>query len=261
MGWREGAGELDARMLERPLPSDAVGKLGAWLAGDGAPYADGTGAHAVRYIPASWAGIRPWPSGLAEQAGRKPTSLSRAQVLAVVRTGVATASWTETLIASYVWGQGDNGYGAYRLGEILRPAPVEAVLAQAIALLATDGAVAGYRRLSGAIAGLGPAFFTKFLYFAGGAVADAPGPCPLILDQRIARVLRAYTTRLGEEIGLEEPAKLAAWLWSDGGWTPHRYDMYLRWTHGATVRLAGSTHWPLAPDLLELALFSGAWTP
>ncbi|MGW3931390.1 8-oxoguanine DNA glycosylase OGG fold protein [Streptomyces microflavus] len=247
-------------MIERPLPSAAVGQLGAWLAGDGAPYADGTGEHAVRYIPGSWAGIRPWPSGLAEQAERKPTSLSRAQVLAVARTGAATASWTETLIASYVWGQGDNGYGAYRLGEILRPAPVETVLAQAVALLATDGAVAGYSRLSGAIAGLGPAFFTKFLYFAGGAVVDAPGPRPLILDQRRARALRAYTTRLGEEIQLEEPAKLAAWLWSDGGWTPHRYSVYLRWTHGATGQLAGATHWPLAPDLLELALFSGAWT-
>ncbi|MEV8226703.1 hypothetical protein AB0P41_11680 [Streptomyces sp. NPDC079167] len=242
MGWREGAGELDARMLERPLPVDAVGKLGAWLAGDGAPYADGTGEHAVRYIPGSWAGIRPWPSALAEQVGRKPTLLSRAQVSAVARTGAATATWTETLIASYVWGQGDNGYGAYRLGEILRPAPVEAVLAQTIALLATDGAVAAYRSPIGAIAGLGPAFFTKFLYFAGGAVVHAPGLRPLILDQRIARVLCAYTTRLGEEIGLDEPAKLAAWLWSDGGWTPHRYDMYLRWTHGATVQLASSTH-------------------
>ncbi|WP_073734810.1 8-oxoguanine DNA glycosylase OGG fold protein [Streptomyces sp. CB02488] len=198
---------------------------------------------------------------LAEQVGREPTSLSRAQVLGVARTGAATASWTETLVASYVWGQGDNGYGAHRLNEILRPGPVEAVLAEAIALLATDGAVAGYRRLSGAIAGLGPAFFTKFLYFAGGAVPDAPGPRPLILDQRIARVLRAHTTRLGEGIGLEEPARLAAWLWSDGGWTPHRYDMYLRWVRGVTGQLAGSTHWPLAPDLLELALFSGAWTP
>lgn len=182
-------------------------------------------------------------------------------MLAVARTGVATASWTETLVASYVWGQGDIGYGAHRLGEILRPAPVEAVLTQAIALLATDGAVAGYRRLSGSTAGLGPAFFTKFLYFAGGAVVDAPGLRPLILDQRIARVLRAYTTRLGEEIGLEEPAELAAWLWSGGGWTPHRYDVYLRWVHGATGQLAGSTQWPLAPDLLELALFSGAWNP
>ncbi|MFJ2644586.1 hypothetical protein [Streptomyces sp. NPDC087511] len=248
-------------MLERPLPSDAVGQPGAWLVGDGAPYADGTGEHAVRYIPGSWAGIRPWPLALAEQVGRKPISLSRAQVLAVARTGAAMASWTETLVASYVWGQGNIGYGAHRLGEILRPAPVEAVLAQAIALLATDGAVAAYRSLSGAIAGLGPAFFTKFLYFAGGAVVDAPGPRPLIFDQRIARVLRAYTTRLGEKIGLEEPAKLAAWLWSDGGWTPHRYAVYLRWVHGATDQLAGSTHWPLAPDLLELALFSGAWDP
>ncbi|MCX4547492.1 hypothetical protein [Streptomyces sp. NBC_01500] len=168
-----------------------MGKLGAWLAGDGAPYADGTGARAVRSIPTSWAGIRPWPSALAEQVGRKPTSLSRAQVLTVARTGAATATWTDILIASYVWGQGDNGYGAYRLGEILRPAPVEEVLAQAVAVLAADGAVAGYRRLSGAIAGLGPAVFTKFLYFAGGAVVDAPGPRPLILDQRIARVLRA----------------------------------------------------------------------
>ncbi|MFE7519630.1 8-oxoguanine DNA glycosylase OGG fold protein [Streptomyces halstedii] len=248
-------------MLEHPLPADAVGKLGAWLAGDGAPYADGTGEHADRYIPASWADILPWPAALAEQVGHKPTSLSRAQVLAVARTGAATATWTETLIASYVWGQGDNGYGAYRLGEILRPAPVGELLAQAVAVLATDGAVAGYRRLSGAIARLGPAFFIKFLYFAGVAVVDAPGPCPLILDQRIARVLRAYTTRLGEEIGLEEPAKLAAWLWSDGGWTSHRYDVYLRWAHVATDQLAGSTHWPLAPDLLELALFSGAWNP
>nr|WP_141707737.1 hypothetical protein [Streptomyces sp. PpalLS-921] len=162
---------------------------------------------------------------MAEQVGRRPTLLRRAQVLAVARTGAATASWTETLVASYVWGQGENGYGAHRLGEILRPAPVEAVLAQATALLAADGAVAGYRRLSGAIAGLGPAFYTKFLYFAGGVVVDAPGPRPLVLDQRIARVLRAYTTRLGEEIGLEEPAKLAAWVWSDGGWTPHRYYM------------------------------------
>lgn len=109
--------------------------------------------------------------------------------------------------------------------------------------------MAAYRRLRSAIAGLGPAFFTKFLYFVGGAVPDVPGPRPLILDRRIARVLRAYATRLGEEAGLGEAAKLAAWLWSDGGWTPHRYDMYLRWMHGATGQLAASTHRPPALDL------------
>ncbi|WP_411572638.1 8-oxoguanine DNA glycosylase OGG fold protein [Streptomyces anulatus] len=137
--------------------------------------------------------MRPWPSGLAEQVGRKPTSLSRAQVLAVARTGAATASWTETLVASYVWGQGDIGYGAHRLDA---PAPVEAALAQAVALLAANGPgelPQAERRDRRPWTGV----LTKFLYFAGGAVADAPGPRPLILDRRIARVLRAYTTRLG----------------------------------------------------------------
>ncbi|MGW5480918.1 8-oxoguanine DNA glycosylase OGG fold protein [Streptomyces sp. NPDC004008] len=248
-------------MLERPLPSDAVGKLGAWLAGDGARYADGTGLHAVRYVPASWEEIRPWPSALSGSAEPKPTALSRAQVLEVARAGANASRWTETLVAGYVWGQGDNGYGAYRLGEILRDSSVEAVLGRAVAVLADEGAVAAYRRLRGAIRGLGPAFFTKFLYFVGGAIPDVPGPRPLVLDQRIARVVRAYATQVGEEAGLEQPARLATWLWSDGGWTPHRYGVYLRWMHGATEQLARSTHWPPTPDLLELALFSGAWTP
>ncbi|MBY8840392.1 hypothetical protein [Streptomyces sp. SP2-10] len=171
------------------------------------------------------------------------------------------SSWTETLVASYVWGQGDNGYGAYRLGEILRDSSAEAVLGRAVAVLADDGAVAAYRELRGAIRGLGPAFFTKFLYFIGGAVPDVPGPRPLVLDQRIARVVRAYATQVGQEAGLEQPARLATWLWSDGGWTPHRYSVYLRWMHGATEQLTRSAHWPPTPDLLELALFRGAWTP
>ncbi|WP_353051355.1 hypothetical protein [Streptomyces sp. Caat 7-52] len=58
-----------------------------------------------------------------------------------------------------------------------------------------------------------------------------------------------------------QPARLATWLWSDGGWTPHRYSVYLSWMHGATEQLTRSTHWPPTPDLLELALFRGAWTP
>jgi hypothetical protein len=78
-----------------------------------------------------------------------------------------------------------------RLKEVLRGVPVEAALAHAVTTLADDGAVAAYRQLRGAIQGLGPAFFTKFLYFAGDALTDVPRPRPLILDQRIARVLRA----------------------------------------------------------------------
>ncbi|MFB7738481.1 hypothetical protein ACFC08_29675 [Streptomyces sp. NPDC056112] len=255
---RGGTGRADARA------SPVVGRRGedGSLAGRrrGAVRRGNWPARRSLHPGPSWGEIRPWPSALSDRAEPKLTTLSRAQVLAVARAGADASSWTETLVASCVWGQGDNGYGAYRLGEILRDSSVATVLGRAVAVLADDGAVAAYRRLRGAIRGLGPAFFTKFLYFVGGAIPDVPGPRPLILDQRIARVVRAYATQVGEEAGLEQPARLATWLWSAGGWTPHRYGVYLRWIHGATEHLAPSTHWPPIPDLLELALFSGAWT-
>ncbi|MFD7409539.1 hypothetical protein ACFV7R_44605 [Streptomyces sp. NPDC059866] len=248
-------------MLQRPLPPDAAVQLGAWLAGNGAQYAGEIGAHAVGYVPAAWAGIEPWPALLADRTGGGRAAVSRAQVMAVARAGAVSSSWRETLVASYVWGQGGNGYGPHRLGQILHGPSVQTQLARAVAMLADEGAVAAYRSLRGAIPGLGPAFFTKFLYFAGAARLELPGPRPLILDQRIARVVRAYAIRVGQKAGLAEPAGLAGWLWSDGGWTAHRYDIYLGWMHAATGQLAATTHWPFAPDLLELALFGGAWNP
>ncbi|MEU6339414.1 hypothetical protein ABZ883_00445 [Streptomyces sp. NPDC046977] len=251
---------MDAGMLERPLPPDAVVALESWLAGDGAFYAHGTGTHAVGYIPAAWADIEAWPASLADRTQKQRTLLSRAEVLMVARAGWQTSNWTETFVASYIWGQGSNGYAAYRLSQLLGPA-TEEVLTEATKVLANDGAVVAYNALRGAICGLGPAFFTKFLYFAGSAISDLAGPAPLILDQRIARVVRAYATRLGGELGLEEPARLAKWLWSDGGWTAYRYNVYLRWAHGAAEQLACTTLWSETPDSLELALFSGVWDP
>ncbi|WP_322939925.1 8-oxoguanine DNA glycosylase OGG fold protein [Actinacidiphila paucisporea] len=58
-------------------------------------------------------------------------------------------------------------------------------------------------------------------------------------------------------------AKVAAWIWSDGGWTPHRYGVYLRWMTAASEQLASAgIGWPPAcPDLLELAFFEGRWNP
>ncbi|GHB75522.1 hypothetical protein GCM10010377_77380 [Streptomyces viridiviolaceus] len=254
MGWKDGAAELDARMLQRPLPADAAAKLRAWLTTEGAPYTDGTGSHAVRYRPASWVGIRPWPSLLTDCSAQGSAKLSRAEVLAVARASEESADWLPALVASYVWGQGSNGYGPYRLARILSTPSLPAYLAKAVSLLADDGAVPAYRSMRGAVPGLGPAFFTKFLYFAGSALPKVPGPRPLILDQRIARTLRGYATRAGQEAGLDQPARLAGWLWSDGGWTPHRYDVYLQWMHAAQGQI---TLWPPARDLLELAIFSG----
>lgn len=93
-----------------------------------------------------------------------------------------------------------------------------------------------------AVAWLGPAFFTKYLYFVGGGVASHPS---LILDARVARTL-----------------KVCGWhtLHSGGSWpafTYRRYcDLLRRW--------AGEAHEgsrDTAPDELELWLFRSNGEP
>jgi hypothetical protein len=85
----------------------------------------------------------------------------------------------------------------------------------------------------GAITYLGPAFFTKFLYFAGSGSPDHP--C-LILDARVAMSLHA--------IGWTS-------LRTGGAWPTWTYLRYL----GLLSRWA-SEH-GVAPDELELTLFNG----
>ena len=89
-----------------------------------------------------------------------------------------------------------------------------------------------YPRAVPAIAHLGPAFFTKYLYFAG---AGAPDHASLILDSRVAAAL--------VDIGWTS-------LHPEGGWPAETYGRYCalfaRW-----AREAGN----LRPDLFERWLF------
>lgn len=167
-------------------------------------------------------------------------------------------------MASYVWGQGRTAYGPHRLKGILEGDAVDTAVAQAALALREEDAVAGYRAMQGVVKGLGPAFFTKLLYFLSLAMASSGVPRALILDRRVARVLRRHAARVGAVMGLPSAEAIAAWTWSDGGWTPHRYDMYLQWMTAASAQLASAgVGWPdsPSPDLLELALFHGVWDP
>lgn len=263
MGRQQLADVLDAEMAARLLPDSAVAALGLWLRGAGAQYAKGTGSHTVPYTPSRWAAVVPWPGSLADRSGTGSALLSRGQAVSAVRDALAREEWAEALVASYVWGQGRTGYGPHRLAEILNESGVADRLAEAAEVLRSNGAVASYGVLRGAVKGLGPAFFTKLLYFLGPAVGSVPPTAPLILDMRVARVLRAYAAGIGEQMGEQSAAKVAAWIWSDGGWTPHRYDVYLRWMTAASEQVASAgIGWPPAcPDLLELAFFEGRWNP
>jgi hypothetical protein len=165
------------------------------------------------------------------------------------------------LVASQVWGHGDRGYGPHRAARVLARPDLAATLTEAVSLLVSDGACAAYDKLD-AVRHLGPAFHTKFLYFAGQALPEVKGPRPLILDAVLARVLRRHATRLGRAAGLPWAPDVARRIWSPGGWTSHRYSVYLTWMSATTTHLAANLPaWPHSPDLLELALFTGAWNP
>lgn len=200
------------------------------------------------------------------------TGITRRDVSQVALESLRTRKWTPLFTASYAWGQGLNGYGPSRLSRIVataaqRDIDLEVTLAEAVAAMREGAATDGYARLRGALPWFGPAFFTKFLYFAGAVAPPAKGPAPLILDAVVAKQLRAVVaSRLAQlapnnEAGAKADT-LAEWLWSDGGWTVHRYGVWLDFAEKATDQLSREVAgWPKRTDTFEFAVFSGQLEP
>ncbi|GGU84977.1 hypothetical protein GCM10010211_58760 [Streptomyces albospinus] len=257
------ADKLDATMLVQLLPDDAVNSLGRWLTDPerGRRYRKGSGTHTVPYSPSTWMAVDPWPNALADRTAVALASVSRADVVATVQVADQSESWAEAFVATQVWGYGLTGYGPYRTCQVLAQPGAEEAFAEAVSLLTDEGASAAYERLQ-ALDGLGPAFLTKFLYFAGQALPVVKGPRPLILDSVLAGVLRRHATKVGTVADYEWAAAIANRIWRDSNWTSHRYRIYLQWMYAASEQLtAALIDWPAAPDVLELALFSAAWDP
>jgi len=69
---------------------------------------------------------------------------------------------------------------------------------------------------------VGPAFYTKFLYFA--AQATALDPCtPMILDRKLSAAVACFwRRRLAPAAG-----QTFASYWLKATWSPYRYHVYL----------------------------------
>ena len=141
-----------------------------------------------------------------------------------------------TAVAAYVWGVGKS---VYQLGWLVRafthqPAAVEPTLKNAASLLFTDGAVTAYASMlpggSNHLKFMGPAYFTKFLFFMGYR-ESCPGPRPLILDKRVATGLRTNGI-------MSIP---------DSGWPAATYERYL---------LHCQARDPEEPENIEIELFN-----
>jgi hypothetical protein len=128
------------------------------------------------------------------------------------------------------------------------PDQVGEKLSEATERLADSGPVTAYRYLAGdedpthAVRRLGPAIFTKLLYFAGGVEGErAAGPLrPLILDHRVADAVSRLA--VGEHLTVESPKSRP--------WPTHWYERYLELAHGWAEQLG------TAPDVVEWLLWS-----
>jgi hypothetical protein len=164
--------------------------------------------------------------GLGERAGESPENARR------------------LLWAALAWGTGrrhrNNGAritamesGGDELSEVLRRAAETG---------RTDPSAAYglFRPDRNAVSYLGPPFFTKFLYFAGGG--SAAHPC-LILDSLVAKTLR-------QESGWTE---LTGWYrWSAGQYVDY-CELLTRWARELSEDGSGEV---VRPDQLEYALFN-----
>ena len=107
-------------------------------------------------------------------------------------------------VAAMAWGHGSSNYGPYRTAYILTKSRVRGSaglssrsvsrLDKATEIAANDGPARGFYYLNndGKIAGLGPAFFTKWLYFVttqDGRNVESTAP---ILDEEVMRWLREH---------------------------------------------------------------------
>lgn len=144
-----------------------------------------------------------------------------------------------TAVAAYVWGLGKN---AYSIGRLVRAFTtnadtVENNLRTSAAILVSEGAVAAYHSmLRGGPARtkfMGPAYFTKFLFFIGYQNPGVTGLRPLILDKRVATALRGRGV-FGHKVG-------------DADWPSNLYSRYLSYCHEQN---------PSDPEATESELFT-----
>lgn len=122
--------------------------------------------------------------------------LSRASILAIKDPNEST-QWRRIFIASLMWGYGTQGLRyhnkifAYIANVLNESSSLGGRLANCSKFLVNHNIAGAYQELEG-MKGIGPAFFTKYLYFAGRSL-ETTDEYPLILDSQIAQSLALIT--------------------------------------------------------------------
>lgn len=144
--------------------------------------------------------------GARELLDSLPSAVDRATTAATVQDSINQDAIPAAFIACMVWGHGHSGYGPFRTARILSASlePVDkSVDATVVDRLKTSiervrvaGSVEAYRYLNneGHIGGLGPAFFTKWLYFASAGEKPYGAQAAPVLDELVTAWLREHAS-------------------------------------------------------------------
>lgn len=152
-------------------------------------------------------------------------SFVRREVLAA---GDSSERLVDAFVAVMAWGFKPGSYGPYRTSVMLSPASglptPNDVLPRAVKALNDEGPLAGYKSMFKKLEQCGPAFGTKFLYFASPDGNRAP-----ILDDVVARWMVRHSVR--HESGRAITSE---------GWNTGHYSRYLEFVAAATSVLSES---------------------
>lgn len=239
--WRHLDTDVEAEAERFPLKREheaavqaAIEKARRQLGGDSV---DG---HSVSFDPDRWSAVLGALPPHCVVSGK----ISRGDIFVVAGRGRDEDNLWRLFVCSYVWGQGNNGYGPARLSKIERAtgrAGLAALINEAFMAGDQKGPLSAYdklrgeHRVRGAAKHWGAAFFTKALYF--GLRSDSTRS-PLILD----RVMARQVTQLSDMPHL---------LYRGFGynWSANRYGAYLAWMRQT------AEHFGVSPELLEYSLF------
>jgi hypothetical protein len=166
-----------------------------------------------------------------------PDALDREAIRAASREAAeGPAQAVRAFMATMIWGYGRVGYGPWRTRRVLEETPEAPLkLTTAAALVRADGGPVAYRAMTSALRlrFLGPAFGTKYLYFAPSQPDNPPA---LILDRLVAGWLNRHAgTRINPIT-----------------WAPSTYKHYV----GLLVEFAEELD--VGPDAIEERIFIAA---
>ena len=185
-----------------------------------------------------------WPEGLPLpwflERKEPALSVSRQRLFELGESVETEEDAVSFYVAVCSWGSGTGALQTSRSVRPLHEPGAPGKLLEGLRFASTGSAVEGYamfdRSGPAKINWLGPAFFTKLLYFAAGRPTAADTRHPLILDRRVAAALR----------------------WSrDNGWSPAEYSGYLDLVEALHERWRPD----LPTDVIEYTLFRAGRTP